>query len=106
MPFVFPAKDSASGESILDQVRAAGISLHSVPEFGNVGAVKKAVEAGMGISIVSRFAVTRELHEGRLQCIDVEGLRFQRHVSLCWHNNRPFSKLTTAFFHFVQKQVA
>ena len=106
MPFVFPARDSASGESILDQIHAAGITLHSVLEFGNVGAVKKAVEAGMGVSIVSRFAVTRELQEGRLQCIDVQGLKFHRHVSLCWHNNRPFSNLTTAFVHFVQKQVA
>jgi DNA-binding transcriptional LysR family regulator len=105
MPFVFPARDSASGESILDQVHAAGVSLHSVLEFGNVGAVKKAVEAGMGISIVSRFAVMRELQDGRLQSVEVQGLKFKRHVSLCWHNNRPFSKLTTAFVHFIQKQV-
>ncbi len=105
MPFVLPSKDSASGESLLDQVHSAGITLHSVLEFGNVGSVKKAVEAGMGISIVSRYAVLRELAEGRLRCVDVRGMHFERPVSLCWHHGRPFSKLTTAFVHFIQRDV-
>ena len=104
-PFVLPAHDSASGESILDQIHAAGITLHSVMEFGTVGAVKRAVEAGMGISIVSRYAVSRELEEGRLQTVAVIGLHFERHVSLCWHHSKPFSKLTTAFVRFIQRDV-
>jgi len=106
MPFVLPSSESASGESVLDQVHAAGIELHSVLEFGNVGAVKKAVEAGLGVSIVSRYAVARELEEGRLHSIAVKGLRFTRHVSLCWHHERPFSKVTTAFVHFIQRHAA
>jgi DNA-binding transcriptional LysR family regulator len=69
MPFVLPSSDSASGESVLDQVHAAGIDLHSVLKFGNVGAVKKAVEEGMGVSIVSRYAVARELDDGRLKAL-------------------------------------
>ncbi len=39
MPFVSPARDSASRESILDQVRAAGIRLHPVLAFGSAGLV-------------------------------------------------------------------
>lgn len=104
-PFVIPARDSASGEYLLDHVRAAGISLHSVLEFGTVGAVKRSVEAGMGISIVSRYAVSRELQEGRLQTVPVTGLNLERHVSLCWHHAKPFSRMTTAFVRFIQKDV-
>jgi DNA-binding transcriptional LysR family regulator len=103
LSFVMPARDTASGESILDQLNAYGVTLNSIIEFGNVGAVKKAVEAGMGISILSRYAVSRELQEGRLQTLAVHGLSFKRHVFLCWHQDRPFSKLTTAFVHFIQR---
>jgi DNA-binding transcriptional LysR family regulator len=102
MPFVLPARDSASGESIHDQIAAAGITLNSVIELGNTGAVKHAVEAGLGISIVSRLAVLRELQEGRLCSLRVSGVTFERQIGLCWHHEKPFSRLTTAFIAFIQ----
>jgi len=105
MPFVLPAKDSASSESILQQIRAEGITLHSVLELGNVGAVKRAVEAGLGTSIVSRFAVLRELQDGRLKCLRVSGVKLERQMSLCWHRGKPFSKLTAAFIDFIEKHM-
>ncbi|MCX7167251.1 MAG: LysR family transcriptional regulator [Rhodocyclales bacterium] len=105
MPFVLPAKDTASSESILEQISAEGITLHSVLELGNVGAVKRAVEAGLGVSIVSRYAVLRELQDGRLKCLRVSGVKLERQLSLCWHHGKPFSRLTTAFIHFIQEHM-
>ncbi len=105
LPFVLPAKDSASGHNIHEQITAEGITLHSVMELGNVGAVKRAVEAGMGVSIVSRYAVLRELQDGHLKSLKVTGVTFERQLSLVWHHGKPFSKLTTAFINFVQKQM-
>ncbi|KAF0167158.1 MAG: LysR family transcriptional regulator [Rhodocyclaceae bacterium] len=105
MPFVLPAKTSASGECIQEKLAAEGITLHSVMELGNVGAVKRAVEAGMGVSIVSRYAVLRELQDGRLKSLSVSGIKLERQLSLCWHHGKPFSKLTTAFIHFIQKHM-
>lgn len=105
LPFVLPTKDSASSESILEQISAAGITLHSMLELGNVGAVKRAVEAGLGVSIVSRFAVLRELQEGRLKRLRISGVKLERQLSLCWHNGKPFSRLTTTFIHFIQEHM-
>lgn len=102
-PFVLPAKDSASSESILEQLHAEKITLHSVLELGNVGAVKRAVEAGMGASIVSRYAVLRELEDGRLKCLRVSGVKLERQLALCWHHGKSFSRVTTAFIQFIQK---
>ena len=104
--FVMPAKDSAHSESIFEHISAAGIKLNSVMEFGNTGAVKRAVEAGLGISIVSRFAVTRELQDGRLKCLRVSGVKLDRQLLLCWHHGKRFSKLTSAFIQFVQKYMS
>ena len=101
--FLLPARDSACSESILEQLSAAGISLHSALEFGNTGAVKRAVEAGLGVSIVSRYAVIRELEDGRLKCLRISGMTLDRQLLLCWHHGKRFSNLTTAFVQFVQK---
>jgi len=105
-PFVLPARDSASGESMTEQLRGEGVTLHSVLELGNVGAVKRAVEAGLGISIVSRYAVLHELQEGRLCSLRVSGVKLERHLSLCWNHGRAFSRITTSFIHFVQAHMA
>ena len=103
--FVLPDRDSASGESIYEQIRCAGITLYSVLEFGTMGAVKRAVEAGLGISIVSRYAVSREIQDGRLKCLRLSGVKLDRHLLLSWHHGKRFSKLTTAFIQFSQKHV-
>lgn len=105
LPFVLPTRDSASSESILEQVSAAGITLHSILELGNVGAVKRAVEAGLGVSIVSRFAVLRELQDGRLKRLRISGVKLERQLCLCWHHGKPFSRLTTTFIHFIQEHM-
>jgi DNA-binding transcriptional LysR family regulator len=105
LPFVLPSKDSASGESIFEQITAKGLTLHSVMELGNAGAVKRAVEAGLGIAIISRFAVLRELEDGHLKCLRVSGITLERQLSLCWHHGKPFSKLTTIFINFIQEYV-
>jgi DNA-binding transcriptional LysR family regulator len=104
MPFIFPRRDSASSESVLEQLAGRGIRPLSVLELGNIGAVKRAVEAGMGVSIVSRMAVQHELADGRLKTVPIAGVKLERQVSLCWHHHRPFSKVTEAFVAFVTRE--
>jgi DNA-binding transcriptional LysR family regulator len=105
MPFVLPRRDSASSESLMEQLSAAGISPDSVMELGNIGAVKRAVEAGLGISIVSRLAVAHELEDGRLRSVRLKGMKLERQISMCWHHGKPFSKATEAFVGFVNRNV-
>ncbi len=101
MPFLLPRKDSASSESMLEQLAAEGITLDTVLELGNVGAVKRAVQAGLGISIISRCAVQHELEDGRLKTVRIAGLTLERRISLCWHHGKRFSKATEAFVQFL-----
>ncbi len=101
MPFVLPRRDSASSESLLEQLAAVGIHPEVVMELGNIGAVKRAVEVGLGISIVSRLAVARELADGRLQSLSITGLSLERQIALCWHHARPFTRTTELFIAFV-----
>ena len=105
LPFVSPAPDSASAETLFQQLHAAGVMLKSVIEMGNIGAVKRAVESGLGVSIISRLAVERELQAGSLVSLTVAGVPLERDLLLCWHQERRFSNLATVFIRFLQKQM-
>jgi len=105
LPFVSPARDSASAETLFEHLRAAGVTLRPVIEMGNVGAVKRAVESGLGVSIISRLAVERELQAGSLVSLAVAGVPMERDLLLCWHHERRFSNLAAVFIRFIQEQL-
>ncbi|HEV8617032.1 MAG TPA: LysR family transcriptional regulator [Methylomirabilota bacterium] len=50
----------------------AGVSPHSPMELGNTEAIKKLVEAGLGLSVTSWFAVREEARAGRLAAIALD----------------------------------
>jgi DNA-binding transcriptional LysR family regulator len=75
-------------------------------ELGNVEAVKKAVEAGLGISIVSRCAIQRELESGRLKALRVHGVPLERQILYCSRRGREFSKAMTVFVEFLTENKA
>jgi DNA-binding transcriptional LysR family regulator len=57
--------------------------------LGSNGAVKKALAIGMGVTLISRFAVARELREGALTEISVPGTPLRRP----WHVLLPQASL-------------
>ncbi|MNI99447.1 HTH-type transcriptional activator CmpR [compost metagenome] len=47
-------------------------------ELGSTGAVKSAVEAGLGISIISSSSVKHEVALGLIRMIKISDVKFQR----------------------------
>ncbi len=60
----------------------AGLRLEPAMELGSTGAIKQAVAAGLGISVVSRWAIDLELQVGRLTVLNVVGLPIERRWSI------------------------
>ena len=63
----------------------AGLKLKSfkhVMDLDSTEAIKSAVEVGLGIGFVSRWAISKELELGALKVVDVPGLKITRHFSL------------------------
>lgn len=50
--------------------------------FGSTQPIKVAIEAGLGISLLSEWAIQKELNNGDLQILDVRGLPFTRQFSI------------------------
>ncbi len=74
-PYICREEGSGTREVMLEHLSAGGIdscNLNIVMELGSPEAVKGAVEAGMGISIISRATIAKELALGTLVAINIE----------------------------------
>ncbi len=77
MSYSFICREEGSGtrEVILDYMYSLGMDKHAMNnclELGSPEAVKGAVEAGMGVTIVSRASITKELKLGSLVAVPLD----------------------------------
>lgn len=73
-------------------------------EFPCTEAIKQAVMAGMGISLLSAHAVRLELQNGLLNLLDVEGFPVHRSWTVAYVANRPLSTISDTFRKFLIAQ--
>jgi DNA-binding transcriptional LysR family regulator len=76
---------SGSRRVVETALEKAGIKLksfHHVMNLDSTEAIKSAVEAGLGVGFVSRWAISKELELGALKVVDVAGVRVARSFSL------------------------
>jgi DNA-binding transcriptional LysR family regulator len=71
-------------------------------ELGSTEAIKEAVLAGYGISILSRIAIRQELADGRLVEVPVRELVMERGFYEVYHNRRPLHPNAQAFREFLR----
>ena len=71
-------------------------------ELGSVEAVESAVEAGLGVSIVSRVAVRRGLELGKVKAIPIGGMPIQREIYLARNRMRACTCEQLKFREFVE----
>jgi DNA-binding transcriptional LysR family regulator len=75
-----------------------------VGEMGSTQAIKQAVKAGVGVSVMSRRAVDEECRSGALSCLGVRDLKVTRSFYLALHKDRSRSPLAEAFRAFVEAE--
>ncbi|GFN32002.1 selenium metabolism-associated LysR family transcriptional regulator [Paenibacillus xylaniclasticus] len=80
----FVVREQGSGTRLVmeEQLKSKQIdpsSIDIVMELGSTGAVKSAVEAGIGISIVSASSVKHEVALGLIRVVSLADTRFKRH---------------------------
>jgi DNA-binding transcriptional LysR family regulator len=69
-------------ETAFDHAGCKLKSFHKVMDLDSTEAIKSAVEAGLGVGFVSRWAISKELELGALQIVEVSDLMVSRHFSL------------------------
>lgn len=74
-PFIAREEGSGTREVTFDYLRGAGLepaNLNLVMELGSPESIKGAIEAGMGISILSRSTIGKELQLRTLTCVELD----------------------------------
>jgi LysR family transcriptional regulator, transcriptional activator of the cysJI operon len=93
---------------IEDELRKRGTRLKDLGvrlELGLQESVKSAVEAGYGVTFISRRAVESELADGTLATARVRGLEPVRQISLVRASGRVGTRLSEAFVAFARERV-
>ena len=54
----------------------------------NADTIKAAVTEGLGVSVISKRAVVKEVDSGELFIKDIEGLQFHRKFKIVYHKNK------------------
>jgi len=100
-PVVAREPESGTRALVDDRLRAVGVEVTPTLELGGVAAIKNAVMAGLGVSFISRHAITWEERLGLLAVVAVRGLDLQRPFYCLHHARRHLSPALAALLDFV-----
>jgi LysR family transcriptional regulator, low CO2-responsive transcriptional regulator len=100
----FLMREPGSGTRIAVQMasRAAGVSLQVGMELGSNGAIKHAVEAGLGVAVLSSHAIELERRGGGLVVVDIEGFPLLRPWSIVHLRRRQLPSAVGQFIEFLR----
>jgi DNA-binding transcriptional LysR family regulator len=79
---------SASRRLLAQRLAEAGVRYHPVMEIASNELIKRAVELGMGIAILSAAVVAREVQYGILRGVPIADRRFIRPLYVAFHRER------------------
>lgn len=97
-PFITREPGSGTREVIEQALKRAGVTqLRVALELGNSSAIKTAVEAGLGVSILSRRAVHAQLESRMLKQIHIKGVALERDFFLVTVADRYLSPASEEF---------
>ncbi len=97
-PFITREPGSGTREVIEQTLKKAGVTeLNVALELGNSSAIKTAVEAGLGVSILSSRAVHAQLQSKMLRQVDIRGVTLERDFYLILVADRYLSPASAEF---------
>jgi DNA-binding transcriptional LysR family regulator len=106
-PFILREQGSGTRKIMEDRVEKAGLSiadLNIAAIVGSSDAVRQAVKAGLGISILSSRALKDDIEAGRLAAVRVSGVKMERHFYVVLLKGKTRSPLCKAFLDFILKR--
>lgn len=102
VPFIVPEAGSGTRQLVERKLREAGVLLRIAMQLPGTEGVKRAVEAGLGVGMVSRFAIEAECLAGVLRTVPIEGWRLTRSMCLVYRSQKYFSPARERFREFAK----
>ena len=103
-PMVLREEGSGTRKETEKFLANKGISLenvHIAGVFGSTDAIKQAVKAGLGVSILSKFSVADELKYKILEEIKLTDIQMKRRFYIVTHKKRTLPRLYETFLNYI-----
>lgn len=103
MPFIFREKGSATRLAMEYFLEDQGFTVRKKMELTSNEAVKQAVIAGLGCSLLPLIGLKNELVNGDLQLLKASGMPLLTKWNLVWMKNKQFSPVAEAYLNYIRE---
>ncbi|HXY55908.1 MAG TPA: selenium metabolism-associated LysR family transcriptional regulator [Nitrospirota bacterium] len=106
-PFILREEGSGTRLIMEEHLEKSGLSLaelNTVAVVGSSDAVRQAVKAGLGVSILSIRALQSDIETGRISAVRLKGLRLERSFAVILLKGKSRSPLCQGFLDFLMKE--
>jgi len=101
--FILREVGSATRATIVNYLQNSGVTMEPIMEMENPESVKKAVQSGLGIAFISRFAVETELQAKTLVAVRVSGLDIRRELKIVYRKDKHLGRAAQTFIEMAEK---
>lgn len=100
-PFIMRERGSGTRTSVEHFFAENRVEIRVEMEIGSNEAIKQAIVGGLGIAVLSRYALALEGIKGPLTILDVEGFPIQRHWYIIYPASKQLSVVAQTFLDYV-----
>lgn len=104
LPLIFREKGSGTRQTMERFIERNNLPIFKKMELTSNEAVKQAVLAGLGYSIMPLIGIRNELHQHELQIIPVKGLPIKTSWSLIWLKGKKHSPVSVSLLEYLKKE--
>ena len=106
IPLIYREQGSGTRQTMEKFIQKNNLPVRKKMELTSNEAVKQAVIAGLGCSIMPLIGIKNELHNGELQIIPVKGFPIKSVWNLIWLKGKNHSPVASAFLSYLKKEKA
>jgi DNA-binding transcriptional LysR family regulator len=102
--FLMREPGSGTRKAVQEFLTQHGITVPVRMELGSSEAIKQAVVGGLGVSVLSRYAVMLESMTGLIEILDVEGFPLRRNWYVVWPMGKQLSVVARTFVDYLMDE--
>lgn len=86
--FIVREEGSGTRELFESVMGSKGLNWKIAGVYNNAETIKNFIAAGLGVSVMSRLAVEKEVQRNELVIVEIEGMSFKRQFNIVHHKNK------------------
>jgi len=104
LPLIFRERGSGTRQTMEQFIQRNSLSVFKKMELTSNEAVKQAVLAGLGYSVMPLIGIRNELHNEDLRIIPIKGLPIKTTWSLIWLKGKKHSPVSSSLLNYLKKE--